>query len=76
VEQNSEAIQLVLALRLATEPIEGELIEPSALAGPFRGWLALASLIEAARSVADDKRPPMPGVEPQAPAEDQGASPM
>jgi hypothetical protein len=76
VEENVQEIRVVIALRPATEPIEGELIEPSALAGPFRGWLALARLIESARSDAEVKPPGTPDASPRARTEDQGGSPM
>jgi hypothetical protein len=42
-------IRVVISLRTAADPIEGEFMEPEALAGHFQGWLALASLIESAR---------------------------
>jgi hypothetical protein len=59
-EPQDGSIRLVIVLTRA-DPIEGELLEPSGLAAQFRGWLALATLIESART---------------APAEHQGGSPM
>ena len=47
--RNSGSIRLVIMLDRDKEPIEGELIEPSACAQRFRGWLSLASLIESSR---------------------------
>jgi hypothetical protein len=47
--RNSGSIRLVIVLDRDKEPIEGELIEPSACAQRFRGWLSLASLIESSR---------------------------
>ena len=35
--------------RRADKPIRGNLVEPERYAGTFSGWLALTSLIEAAR---------------------------
>jgi hypothetical protein len=46
-------IRLVIILDKNTEPIEGELIEPSAYAQRFRGWLSLAALIESTRAHPD-----------------------
>jgi hypothetical protein len=43
------SIRLVIILDKNTEPIEGELIEPSVHAQRFRGWLSLAALIESVR---------------------------
>jgi hypothetical protein len=50
-------IRVVISLRTA-DPIEGEFIEPEALAGHFQGWLALATLIESARISTPGARPP------------------
>lgn len=47
--RNSGSIRVVIMLDRDKEPIEGELIEPSAYAQRFRGWLSLASLIESSR---------------------------
>ncbi len=52
-------IRLVIVLDKNTEPIEGELIEPSAYAQRFRGWLSLATLIESTRAhPGTDRDPP------------------
>ncbi len=51
-------IRLVIILDKNTEPIEGELIEPSAYAQRFRGWLSLATLIESTRAHAGTVRDP------------------
>jgi hypothetical protein len=68
-------VRLVIVLE-RVDPIEGELLEPSALAARFRGWLALASLIESAR--IDTENPSLSqapsGQRPH--AEHQGGSPM
>lgn len=42
--------QIVIELDPASEPIAGRLSRPDGLTRPFRGWLELTSLIEAARA--------------------------
>lgn len=42
-------IRIVIELDGEQDPIEGEVVEPRSQAGRFRGWLALAALIETAR---------------------------
>ena len=48
-ERPSPAIRLVIEIQDSCDPIEGALIEPAEHAAPFRGWLALTSLIEKVR---------------------------
>jgi hypothetical protein len=43
------AVRLVIELYENHEPIEGVLIDPQMHTSPFRGWLALTTLIDAAR---------------------------
>jgi hypothetical protein len=43
-------ITVVIEVDTHREPIEGRLLEPSALATPFRGWLSLAALMESTRA--------------------------
>jgi hypothetical protein len=40
-------IRLVLEIEPGADPIQGVVLEPSHDAGAFRGWLALAALIDA-----------------------------
>jgi hypothetical protein len=47
-------ITIVIALNPNSDPIEGTLTEPESHASAFRGWLALASLLETIRK---DGRP-------------------
>jgi hypothetical protein len=47
---NTDPIRLMLELEPDHEPIQGKLTEPDAQPTPFRGWLALTALIEAART--------------------------
>jgi hypothetical protein len=68
-------VRLVIVLE-RVDPIEGELLEPSALAGRFRGWLALASLIESARIDTDNPSLPQPPSDQRPQSEHQGGSPM
>jgi hypothetical protein len=42
-------VRLVIELAGEDEPIEGALLEPASCASSFRGWLALATLIETVR---------------------------
>jgi hypothetical protein len=53
-DPDAPAIMLVIELYGRDDPIEGALIEPAIHASPFRGWLALTALIDAARG----SRPP------------------
>jgi hypothetical protein len=46
----SPTIKLVIEVDTNLEPIEGRLLEPAALATPFRGWLSLAALIDSTRA--------------------------
>ena len=48
-EPRDVAVRLVIELYGMDEPIQGALIEPELHASPFRGWLALTALIDAAR---------------------------
>jgi len=48
-EPHAPATKLVIELYGRDDPIEGALIEPATHASPFRGWLALTALIDAAR---------------------------
>jgi hypothetical protein len=50
IERPPPPIRIVIELSASRDPIEGAVIEPSKQAAPFRGWLALTSLIEAARN--------------------------
>ncbi len=43
-------IRLVIELRPNDDPIQGRLIEPADCATGFRGWLALAALIESTKA--------------------------
>lgn len=43
-------IRIVIDLERDTDPIEGMLLEPEFHASSFRGWLALAALIETIRT--------------------------
>jgi hypothetical protein len=57
---DSGSIRLVIMLDRDIEPIEGEVIEPSACAQRFRGWLSLASLIESSRGHPGTLEDPKP----------------
>lgn len=46
----SPPIRIVIDLERDTDPIEGMLLEPEFHASSFRGWLALAALIETIRT--------------------------
>lgn len=48
--RKTPTIKVVIEVDTNREPIEGRLLEPSALATPFRGWLSLAALIESTRA--------------------------
>jgi hypothetical protein len=71
-----EQVRLVIDVRRGLDPIEGELIEPRALKRHFRGWLALAGLIESARADPDVHGSVRARSDGGPNAEDQGASPM
>jgi hypothetical protein len=68
--------RLVILLERAADPIEGDVLEPRALARHFRGWLALASLIESARAQEEAQGSSEADSRPEPPAEDRGGSPM
>ena len=47
-------IRIVIDLERDSDPIEGTLLEPEFHASSFRGWLALAALIETIRTPGPD----------------------
>jgi hypothetical protein len=52
-EERYAVIRIVIELNESSDPIEGSLIEPSTHAAPFRGWLALSTMIESVRTAGD-----------------------
>jgi hypothetical protein len=53
-------VRLQLRLELGSGPVIGQLEDEGGAAEPFHGWLALAGLIEAARTPPRDGEPPRP----------------
>jgi hypothetical protein len=55
-----DVTRLVIDLDDDREPIQGRLVEPRHHATAFRGWLALASLIEATRRAQGERSEVVP----------------
>ena len=54
-------LRLVLELVRGSDPIEGSLTDPTGVGRPFRGWLGLASALEA----VSDPKPTVPQEDPR-----------